>query len=46
MPLRKGSSPATIAKNIQTLRHEGKPQRQSVAIAMHTAGKAKPAKKR
>ena len=41
MPLRKGSSKATISKNISELRHSGYPQRQSVAIAMSKAGKSK-----
>ncbi len=33
MPLEKGSSQATISKNIATERHAGKPERQSIAIA-------------
>lgn len=37
MPLRKGTSRATIAQNIRTERAAGKPQRQAVAIALHTA---------
>lgn len=45
MPLRKGSSKKAISANIRTLRHEGKPQRQAVAIAMSLAGKARSKKR-
>lgn len=41
MPLAKGKSQAVISKNIKTEVAAGKPQRQAVAIAMHTAGDAK-----
>ena len=41
MPLAKGKSKAVISKNISELRHSGKPQAQSVAIALHAAGKPK-----
>ena len=38
MPLSKGKSRKSISKNISTLRREGYPQRQAVAIALRTAG--------
>lgn len=41
MPLAKGSSKKTIARNIRTEMHAGRPQKQAVAIAMSTAGKSK-----
>ena len=41
MPLKK-----TISKNIATLRREGKPEKQAVAIAMAKAGKSKRGKKK
>ncbi len=44
MPLFKGSSKEVIGENIRELRHSGRPEAQAVAIAMRSAGKAKPKK--
>ncbi len=41
MPLKTGSSKEAISSNISKLRHEGYPQKQSIAIAMSKAGKSK-----
>jgi hypothetical protein len=41
MPLKRGSSNATVSRNIRTLRHEGYPQRQAVAIALKKAGRSR-----
>lgn len=41
MPLRKGRSRAVVSKNIATLRREGYPRRQAVAIALSKAGARK-----
>lgn len=46
MPLRKGSSDKTISKNVATLRREGRPVKQAVAIAYSMARKGKRRKKR
>lgn len=37
MPLEKGSSQETVSHNIHELVNAGHPQRQAVAIALHTA---------
>ena len=41
MPLKQGSSRETISSNIRTEIAAGKPQKQAVAIALHTARKPK-----
>lgn len=46
MPLQKGSSKKAISANISELRHSGRPQKQSIAIALSEAGKSKPKKKK
>jgi hypothetical protein len=40
MPLKKGKSKSVISKNISELRHSGYPEKQSIAIAMNSAGKS------
>jgi hypothetical protein len=41
MPLKIGKSKKTISSNIRELRRSGRPQKQSIAIAMRKAGKRK-----
>mgnify|MGYP001583866259 CR=1 FL=1 len=45
MPLQTGSSQKVISKNISELVHSGRPQNQSIAIAMSKAGKSRKKKK-
>lgn len=47
MPMMKGKSDTIVSKNIRMMMHEGKPQKQAIAIAMDKAGRSKKkAKKR
>lgn len=41
MPLKSGSSKKTISYNIREMVRAGHPQKQSVAAAMHKAGKSR-----
>lgn len=41
MPLKKGKSRKVISANIKTEMKHGKPQKQSIAIALAMAGKGK-----
>lgn len=46
MPLAKGKSKATISGNIHELVQSGRPIKQAVAIALHSAGVKKKSKKK
>lgn len=46
MPLKKGYSKETVAKNIKTEMKHGKPQKQAVAIALASAKESKKKAKR
>lgn len=41
MPLKKGKSDKVVSQNISTLMHEGRKQKQAIAIALSVAGKTK-----
>jgi hypothetical protein len=45
MPLKKGASQKTISQNIRTEMKAGRPQKQSIAIALRMANKPKPKRK-
>ena len=42
MPLKKGSSRATVSSNIKEMMASGYPQNQAVAASLNQAGKGKP----
>jgi hypothetical protein len=46
MPLKKGSSKATISANIREMMNAGHPQKQAIAAAMRSAGKSRPRRRR
>ena len=46
MPLDKGSSDKTVSDNIRELMHSGRPQKQSIAIAMRKAGRSRRRKRK
>ena len=41
MPLKSGKSRKAVSQNIRTLKKEGRPQKQAVAIAMSKSGKTR-----
>lgn len=41
MPLKKGKSDKNVSSNISTLMHEGRKQKQAIAIALSVAGRSK-----
>jgi hypothetical protein len=41
MPLKKRPGKKAVSSNIRTLMHEGRPQKQAIAIALSKAGKSK-----
>ena len=45
MPLQSGKTNKDVSANIRTLKKEGYPQKQSVAIALQKAGKSNKQKK-
>ena len=45
MPLKKGKSDKVVSENIRELRQSGRPEKQSIAIAMSEAGRSKKKKK-
>lgn len=46
MPLKKGKSKKVISENIAELKNSGRPEKQSIAIAMSEAGLSKKKKKK
>jgi len=46
MPLKKGKSKKTISDNIRELRHAGRPEKQSISIALSEAREGKKKKRK